>query len=118
MSKETYEMCCMHWQKIIEKRFCFCTAQNLTVMLYDAIEGENFIFDIEALNCVTKFCELMSQHDLVVHANSLLCLHSLTVMWKRGILIMPPIVNQLFKAMQVSLALFANIMLRQSSGTA
>ncbi len=43
------------------------------------------------------------------------------VMWKRGILVMPPIVNQLVKAMQVSPALFdlvANVMLCQSSGTA
>ncbi len=37
-------------------------------------------------------------------------------MWKRGILVMPPIVNQLVKAMQVSPALFhlfANVMLCQ-----
>ena len=43
------------------------------------------------------------------------------VMWKRGILVMPPIVNQLVKAMQVSPALFdlsASVMLCQSSGTA
>ncbi len=43
------------------------------------------------------------------------------VMWKRGILVMPPIVNQLVKAMQVSPALFAmsaNVMLCQSSGAA
>ncbi len=40
------------------------------------------------------------------------------VMWKRGILVMPPVVNQLVKAMQVSPALFAlsaNVILCQSS---
>ncbi len=43
------------------------------------------------------------------------------VMWKRGILVMPPIVNQLVKAMQVSPALSAlsgNVTLCQSSATA
>ena len=43
------------------------------------------------------------------------------VLWTRGILVMPPIVNQLVKAMQVSPALSdlsANVMLCQSSRTA
>ncbi len=37
-SKETDEMCCMHWQKITEKRFYFCITQNLFAMvLYGAM---------------------------------------------------------------------------------
>lgn len=47
-------MCCVYWQKMIEKRFCFCTTQSLTVMLYGIIVRSMFSFNNEALNRVTK----------------------------------------------------------------
>lgn len=53
-------MCCVYWQKMIEKRFCFCTTQSLTVMLYGIIVRSMFCFNNEALNRVTKPCNMSS----------------------------------------------------------
>lgn len=62
MSKETYEMCCTHWQKITEKRFCFCTIQNSdsgTIWRHDPPARVNVLFRRWSYY-VSKSCNICS----------------------------------------------------------
>lgn len=61
-SKETDEMCCMHWQKITERRFCFCTTRQFysgAIWRYDPPARVNVLFRKWSYN-VSKSCNMSS----------------------------------------------------------